>query len=209
MIRIAKFLFALLVLKTVVVVLVSYRDYFPPNFAADFLVDRESYFFGWYRGAFYVHIVSGPIALLLGLFLISEPLRRKRPAWHRRIGRVQVANVVLLVSPSGLAMSVHAESGTLAAVSFATLSLFTGVFALLGWRAAVKRQFQQHRLWMLRTFCLLCSAILLRVIGGTTEVLGYSGSYALAAWISWVAPLLLLEAGRSEVFQFLAAGNRE
>src|SRR6478609_5606002 len=95
----------LLIAKVTVTVLVGYRDYLPPNFNADFLLGRESYFFGAYSWAFYIHLLSGPPSLILGTILISETFRRRFPRWHRRLGRFQVTNILLLVAPSGLWMA--------------------------------------------------------------------------------------------------------
>ena len=55
----------LLIVKIVVAVFLSYRDYFPPNFDSGFLLDRNGYFFGRYQWSFYVHITSGPLSLVL------------------------------------------------------------------------------------------------------------------------------------------------
>src|ERR1041385_8133716 len=82
----------LLILKVTLTVLIGYRDYLPPNFNADFLLGRESYFYGAYSWAFYIHLLSGPLSLILGTILISETFRRRFPNWHRRLGRLQVGN---------------------------------------------------------------------------------------------------------------------
>jgi hypothetical protein len=37
---------ALLIVKVTLSVILGYRDYLPPNFDADFLLGRESYFWG-------------------------------------------------------------------------------------------------------------------------------------------------------------------
>ena len=103
--RLLKALAAILIVKVTLSVLVEYRDYFPPNFESDFLRGRETYFWGHYHLAFFTHIVSGPAALILGAILISERFRRSFPFWHRRLGRIQVALVSLLVTPSGLWMA--------------------------------------------------------------------------------------------------------
>lgn len=191
--RIICILATLLVCKIVIGVFIGFADYFPPNFQSDFLRGRGTYFFGAYGVAFYVHIVSGPLTLLAGLLLISDAFRRRFPVWHRRIGRIQVLCILLLLNPSGLWMALYAETGTLAGAGFATLALTTTCFAALGWRAAVTSRFDHHRRWMLRTYVLLCSAVVLRVIGGLSEVLLLEETYPLAAWISWLLPLLLLE----------------
>lgn len=191
-----RILACLLVCKTVILVLLSYPGYFPPNFRTDFLLGREAYFFGPYQGAFYVHILSGPFSLLAGLVLLSESFRLRVPKWHRYLGRVQVVTILAFVTPSGLWMSWHAATGTVAATGFATLAIATAICAGLGWRTAVQRRFEIHRRWMQRCFVLLCSAVVLRIAGGLSEILVIEGTYPYTAWLSWLLPLLVLEATR-------------
>ena len=192
-VRTALVLACLLICKTTLAIVLGYSNYFPPNFRADFLLGRSSYFFGAYRWAFYMHILSGPVTLFAGLVLLSNLFRSRFPAWHRRIGRVQVALVLLLVTPSGLWMSWYAATGQVAGMGFAVLSVATAVCAILGWRAAVSRRFQHHQRWMQRCYALLCSAVVLRVIGGLSEVLQIEWTYPYAAWVSWLGPIIALE----------------
>ena len=185
----------LLVIKVTVEVLLGYSNYFPPNFESEFLYGRQHYFFGTYRWAFYPHIVSGPLALLLGLVLISERFRQRFPRWHRNLGRIHVVNVLGLVAPSGLWMARDTSTGTIAAISFAILSVLTGAFVALGWRAAVRRQFPVHRRWMWRSFLLLCSAVVLRLFGGLGTVMQVQSVWfdPIASWASWIMPLTTFE----------------
>ena len=185
----------LLVLKVTFYVVLGYRDYFPPDFESDFLRGRQSYFSGAYQWAFYAHIATGPICLLLGLLLVSEQFRIRFRALHRAIGKAQVALVLLLLCPSGLWMAYYAETGAVAAIGFATLAIATGACALSGWQTAVSRRFAEHRRWMWRCFALLCSAVVLRLMGGLATVLNLeaSWSYPLSAWASWLVPLTALE----------------
>ena len=148
--RVAQVLACLLVCKTTIFILLTFRDYFPPNFRSDFLLGRNTYFFGPYQWAFYVHIISGPIALISGLVLISDFVRCRFPAFHRNLGRTQIACILFLVAPSGLWMAWYAATGAVAAVGFATLAVVTAICAAKGWRAAIQRRFNQHRCWMLR-----------------------------------------------------------
>ncbi|MEN1681910.1 MAG: DUF2306 domain-containing protein [Planctomycetota bacterium] len=172
-----------------------YRDYFPPNFAAEFLIGRQAYFYGLYGAAFYVHIVAGPICLLAGLALLVDA-RRGRPArWHKAVGRMTGVLVLLAVAPSGLVMAFRAP-GIVSGSGFAALAVVTGASAGLGWRSAVRRRFADHERWMQRTYALLGSAVVLRGIGGAAAVLELEGTYPIAAWVSWLAPLALLEAAR-------------
>jgi signal transduction histidine kinase len=179
-------------------VVLNYRHYLLPDFTAEFLLDREDHFRGLYRVAFYTHIFSGPLALLMGLLLVSDSFRRRFPKWHRRLGRVQVLNVLVLVAPSGLVMAFRAMTGAVAGVGFGVLAIATAVCAALGWRAAVERRFAVHRDWMWRCYLLLCSAILLRLIAGLAIVTGFEAAwfYPATAWASWVLPLAVYEAVR-------------
>jgi len=193
--RVLTILAAVLIWKVTISVVIEYRNYFPPNFDATFLLGRDAYFFGPYRWAFYLHLLSGPAALILGTILISDRFRSFAPRWHRRLGRVQGINVLLLVAPSGLWMSYYADTGALAGTGLGLLAVVTALCVALGWRAAVQRRFATHRRWMLRTFILLCSAVVIRMIGGAAMFARFEPTwlYPLSAWASWLVPLLILE----------------
>lgn len=193
--RAAALLAAALVLKVVVAVVASYPDYFPPNFRSEFLRGRESHFLGPYLVAFQAHVVSGPVSLVLGLVLISVSFRRRFPAWHRWLGRVQAIVVCAVVAPSGLVMAFHAAGGPLAGVGLAALAIATAACVALGIRAARARRFGDHRRWMGRGLLLLGSAVVLRVLGGAATVAGLSAPWVVPAsiWLSWLGPLAMFE----------------
>jgi uncharacterized membrane protein len=210
--RVLMILAASLICKVILSVVLEYRHYVPPNFESDFLSGREAYFWGGYSWAFYTHLASGPASLLLGAVLVSEQFRRRFPLWHRRLGRIQGVCVLLLVAPSGLWMACYAQTGAVAAAGLGSLAIATAACVALGWRAAVTRRIAEHRRWMSRTFALLCSAIVIRMIGGLATVLHFDALwlYPLSTWVSWLLPLAIfeawqwlgrLEALRSSVFQ--------
>lgn len=190
---------AALIVKVAASVVLGYRDYLPPNFASDFLAGREAYFGGGYSWAFYAHVASGPLTLLFGLLLVSTPIRARSPRLHRNLGKAQIVLVVLVLAPSGLWMAPYAATGRVAAVGFAALAIATAFCAICGWRSAVSRRFAEHQQWMWRLFLLLCSAVVLRVVGGAATVIGAdsSWSYPLAAWVSWLGPLAVFESFRA------------
>ncbi len=195
LLRVLVLLTVLLIVKVTISVVIGYRNYFPANFESDFLRGREPYYWGAYRWAFYAHLASGPASLILGTLLIGDWLRRAAPQWHRRLGRVQGVLVLLLVVPSGLWMAYYAQTGAVAGVGLGSLAIATAVCIALGWRAAVRRQFVVHRRWMTRTFILLCSAVVIRMIGGLATVTHFDATwvYPLSAWASWLVPLLVFD----------------
>ena len=193
--RAAALLAAVLIIKVTIAVVGGYVDYLPPNFDSEFLRGREAYFFGSYQTAFYAHLASGPLSLMLGLLLISPRFRLRFPAWHRRLGRVQGLNVLLVVAPSGLWMARYASTGAIAGAAFAILAVATAVCVLCGWRAAIRKRFAEHRRWMGRCFLLLCSAVVIRVLGGFGTVMEIEAPWfnPAASWASWLVPLAVFE----------------
>jgi small-conductance mechanosensitive channel len=94
-------------------------------------------------------------------------------------------------------MAYYAAAGSIASVGLAALAIATGFCVALGWRSAVKRRFPEHRRWMWRTFLLLCSAIILRLIGGLATVTSFTYTWVdpLATWMSWLLPIAAFEYG--------------
>ncbi|QDT35616.1 DUF2306 domain-containing protein [Thalassoglobus polymorphus] len=185
----------LLILVVTFKIVAIYVDYFPPNFSADFLIGRKPEFYGSYQWAFYTHILTGPFTLIFGMILLSDRFRIRFRRWHSRIGKAQVALILLFLVPSGFWMAFYAQSDFPVKLGFATLSVVTGLSAALGWWFAVNRDFHLHRLWMKRCYVLLCSAVVTRVVGGALLTSGVESEWtnALPAWINWIIPLVLFE----------------
>jgi hypothetical protein len=111
------------------------------------------------------------------------------------LGRLQVGCILLLLAPSGLWMARYAATGAIAAAGLGVLAVLTAGCVFRGWRAAVGRRWAEHRRWMWRTFILLCSAIVIRLLGGLATVAQWDAPwlYPFATWASWLVPLLIVE----------------
>jgi uncharacterized membrane protein len=199
-----RWLAAVLVLRVLAAVLANYPDYFPPDFDSLFLQGREATFAGAYRAAFYAHILSAPVVLVLGLVLMSGySLRRRR--LHRVLGRVYVGVLLGVMLPSAAVMGRHAFGGRPAGVSFLLLTGATAACAVLGVAHARAGRYDRHRVWMTRCYLLVCSAVALRLISGAAGLVGVADperAYTAAAWASWLVPLAAYEVVRR------AAGQR-
>ncbi len=103
---------------------------------------------------------------------------------------------------SGLVVGYTTPFGPVAMVSSLMLPVLWLTFTALAWRAARRRQFRDHRKWMIRSFALTVSIITNRLWG----VLGFvllSGRVpeaelpntvgAIAAWTGWVVSLLIAQ----------------
>jgi len=193
---ILRWVVVVLILRVMAGILTNYPDYFPPNFDSTFLLGRERTFPGLYAVAFYVHLVSSPVVLVVGLILLSETIRRRFRGLHRRLGWVQVVVLLAFVLPSSLVMARRAIGGWPAGVSFVLLTAATAVCVVAGVVQARRKRFDSHRRWMIRCYVLICSAVVLRIISGAVglfEVPSPEGAYIISAWASWVVPLAVYE----------------
>jgi hypothetical protein len=185
----------LLLVKVFLSIVWEYRRYFPADFESNFLSGRRYTFTGSYWYAFYVHIVSSPIALMLAAFQMVSGGRARWLRLHRWAGRVQLILVLLLVVPSGMVMARDAYAGPISALGFVVLNVATAACLILAVVRARSRKFAAHQRWATRTFILLASPLLLRILAGVAIVTGIESerTYQLNSWISWLIPLLVYQ----------------
>lgn len=111
-----------------------------------------------------VHIISVIIYCVLGAFQFSPGFRRRRPGWHRASGRVLVP-LGLASALSGLWMTwtypfspgdgvrLPADGVLLYDIrQVVGAAMFLAV--LLGFAAVRRRDFTQHRAWMIRAYAI-------------------------------------------------------
>ena len=185
-----------LIVRVLVVILMEYRYYFPPDFDQSFfLAGRRSTFAGWYSIGFYAHIIAGPIAIVLVVTMLVTGQTQRFKTLHRWSGRLLVAITVLAVCPGGIVMSTRSQAGPIAGWGFATLAVCTMVSVCLTAYLAINSRFESHSRWAWRSGILLCSPIVLRLGTGLFYVTGAESlnTYRFLAWGSWLLPLLVYE----------------
>ena len=191
----------LLLSKTFAATLMNYRDYFPVNFDADFLIGRRQTFTILYQTLFYTHIITAP-GVLLAMTALMVQMNRPQlmpglcSRSHRWIGRATGVITLLLVVPSGLGMAFWAAAGPIAGWGFATQSMLVAMTMGIAVVAARRQRWAAHQRFMMRCYVLMLSPMLLRIAGGLCEVLtNVSNTFNVVnAWASWLTPWLLLEA---------------
>ena len=196
LLRIVRFGVFVLLVRVLLGILYGYRYYFPPDFdASAFLSGRRYTFTGFYRAAFYVHIVASPFGIIIAMFLLFSGGRSRYRSLHRLFGKVLAVLVLGLVLPSGLWMASQAYAGKVAAAGFGVQTIVTAcAVGATAWFARHKR-FAAHQRWATRSFLLLISPLILRLLSGTAIVLDLEsdGFYRVNAWVSWLIPLLIYE----------------
>jgi uncharacterized membrane protein len=144
-----------------------------------------------------VHIAAAAVYALLGAFQFSARLRRGRPRWHRRSGRVLVA-AGLLVAGSGLWMTLFypgAPGGYLLWMIRLLVGSAIALSIVLGFTAIRRRDVAAHRAWMIRAYALAVGAGTQAFTQGIGEALFGTGDLttALSLASGWVVNAVVAE----------------
>lgn len=157
-----------------------------------------------------LHVLGAATALLVGPFQFIARFRTRRSGLHRLVGRVYVA-ACLLGAVAGFPLALGSTAGPVAAGGFGALSVCWFAATWLGLRHAMARRFEQHRLWMLRSWAMTFAAVTLRLFLPIIPFTGMSfvEGYRFISWACWLFNLAVLElwlrAGRARAGRAAAA----
>ena len=153
---------------------------------------------------FAAHVLLASVVTFAGLMQLLPPLRRRFPAWHRWTGRTFLV-VAAFMALSGFWLTLVRGTSLSAVSSVAIIidGLLILVFAGLAWRHALKRRFEHHRIWAMRTFMAVSGVWFLRVglmgwvvvnggpVGMTRDLSGPAD--IILTFGSYLIPLAVLE----------------
>jgi len=142
-----------------------------------------------------LHITASALAILLGPWQFVRRLRATRPAVHRWMGRTYVL-ACTLGGVAGGSIALFSAAGPIAGSGFFALAIGWLFTTLMGWRAALRRDYVTHQRWMIRSFALPLAAVTLRIYLPLGIMLNHGDFYApyrAIAWLCWVPNLLVAE----------------
>jgi len=137
-----------------------------------------------------VHILAAALYALLGALQFSARLRRRRPKWHRRSGRLLVG-AGMLVALSGLWMTLFYTGAPGGDLLWAVRLLVGSAMVasiVLGFTAIRRRDIAAHRAWMIRAYALAVAAGTQAFTQGVGEALFGTSDLSTAVSVSsrWV-----------------------
>jgi uncharacterized membrane protein len=150
---------------------------------------------GW-RSAFYIHIISAMIVLIIGPFQFVKKLRNKYLNTHRSMGKIYAYGIVLLAGPSGFFMAFYAEGGLWSTIAFLIMSLLWIWTTIMAVYFARKKKIIDHKKWMIRSMALTFAAVSLRLLVPLFSAgLGLEENFVIVstAWLSWIINLAIAE----------------
>ncbi|NQX56744.1 DUF2306 domain-containing protein [Pedobacter panaciterrae] len=145
----------------------------------------------WYI-AFYIHIIFGGVALLVGWLQFSSKLRSRNIKVHRLTGKIYVVSA-LFSSLSGFYIALFSDGGFWASLGFSCLGIIWFCTTLIAYLTVRKQQIGKHQLLMIYSYAACFAAVTLRIwLPILILVIGiYDTSYIIVAWLSWIPNLLV------------------
>lgn len=98
----------------------------------------------FYMICFYLHIIFGGIALLIGWIQFSKKFRNKYMNIHRWIGKVYIASVLISGIP-GFYIALHASGGISPKLGFSIGAVLWVIITYLGYTTIRKGNIEAHK----------------------------------------------------------------
>ena len=145
-----------------------------------------------WRVAFYVHIVFGGIALLVGWMQFSAKLRAKKLALHRMVGKIYVFSVALSAL-SGFYMAFFANGGLWSSLGFGSLAVVWFFSTLRAYITIRKKRVVRHQIFMIYSYAACFAAVTLRIwLPLLIIAIGdFKTAYIIVAWWCWLPNLFV------------------
>lgn len=187
----AKYLYFLLAFLVTVFIMIKSIDYLYPDFTRGFLIGKNA-IFPVYRFFLYAHILGAPLAMLMGLYQFSFT----RSKIHALIGKIYIISILALAAPGGFYMGFYAIGGWPSIINFTVLAILWWWFTFKAYQLARHRHWERHRRFMIRSFILTNSAILIRLLSfihNQLQLIDLTTAYILIGWLSWLPGLMFFE----------------
>lgn len=141
---------------------------------------------------FYMHIILGGVALLIGWLQFHKKLRARKIKIHKNIGKVYVLSV-LLSAIAAMYIGFYATGGIIAKSGFITMAIAWFFTTLFGFTTIKKGKVMQHQKLMIYSYAICFAAVMLRIYLPIFIPLfgSFLSAYKLIAWLCWVPNLLV------------------
>ena len=147
----------------------------------------------FYMICFYLHIIFGGIALLIGWVQFIEKFRKKYMNIHRWIGKIYILSVLISGVP-GFYIAFHASAGLSPKLGFGLGAILWVVLAILGYTSIRKGNITLHRKYMMYNYAGTFGAVTLRLwLPLLITIFGeFALAYQVVAWLSFVPNLIIV-----------------
>lgn len=142
---------------------------------------------------FYIHIVFGGIALLIGWTQFSARLRLRYLKIHRLAGKVYVI-AVAMSSTAALYIAFFATGGLICVLGFGALAIIWLISDVKAYSTIRQGHVMQHQNWMICNYALTFAAVTLRIwlpLLSAFVFHDFIPAYRVVSWFCWVPNLII------------------
>nr|WP_322626021.1 DUF2306 domain-containing protein [uncultured Flavobacterium sp.] len=149
------------------------------------------------KAALLLHLAAGCVAIVTGPFLFIKSFRRDYPKYHRLLGKTYLISVkiaamgaLVLVVTSARAIGIAYE------VSLHVEGIAWTVSAILAWRFAWLKKFEQHNHWVTRNYIIVIAFLAQSTVFRIPQIVNlapYESMGPTIIWVSWTVPLFVYD----------------
>jgi uncharacterized membrane protein len=153
------------------------------------------------RHAFWLHLVGGLTALLIGPLQLWLGFTRRHLKVHRVLGRCYLAMLVVSMTGASYIISTELAKDWVYAGGLLGLMCAWAITTGMGYLAIRYRNIRQHQDWMIRSYTVASAFVFFRHFVDVMHAFGLQSpagvptpeEQKLAAWFCWAVPLLIVE----------------
>ncbi len=146
-----------------------------------------------WRTAFYIHIILGGLALLVGWPQFNKKWRIKRLDIHRLLGKIYVTSV-FASSLAGIFIGFQATGGLISKAGFISLGIIWFFSTLQAFLWIKKKDIIRHEKFMIFSYAACFAAVTLR-LWLPLLIIYFEGefipAYRIVSWLCWVPNLIV------------------
>jgi hypothetical protein len=168
------------------------------GFVFPYLTLSQQRFGGYWekRAWLLLHIVPGAFALILGPFVLSMGLARRRMKLHRKLGYGYMTSIGLS-SIGAFYLAFHTDVNWMFGAGLAGLGIAWLITTSLALAAIRRRLVAQHKEWMIRSYVVTFGFVNFRILVRVLTATGVGTlveRLTVSSWFCWAFPLLVTEA---------------
>jgi len=141
------------------------------------------------------HLLGGLVAIVIGPFQFWSRIRNNYPKIHRISGRIYLISIAV-GALGGMAMALTSSRGMAYGTGLFTLALAWLTTSGMAFAAIRKRNFIQHKQWMIRSYVVTFAFVSFRIVADLMRHYGIGDPLdvvAMMSWACWAVPLLVTE----------------
>lgn len=142
--------------------------------------------------AFYIHILLGGFALLIGWTQFNSKFRNGNLKQHRIIGKLYIISV-FLSSTAGIYIAFFATGGFISSLGFFCLGVIWFYTTLMAYIYIRNKQIKQHQKMMVYSYAACFAAVTLRIWLPLLIIIfgNFITAYIIVAWLCWIPNLMV------------------